>query len=230
MAGIKSRSGGFVEEGKFGVKIPGGWFHEATHLYRNEKGTIVPSSTQVFEILGLYDFSAVSPERMAWKSAYGSAIHKAVEYMVAGDLDWEELDPAICDPVSGIERRFKEMAFVSDACEERRIASIFGMSYGSTLDHRGTVMHRGQRRHAVLDLKSGTKFSKCWEWQIGSYIWPQEKVPLGWLGIALQVDTDGSVTPHYVSDVEAAKREFQVLLAAAILKINNGFAKIGRAI
>lgn len=219
-----------MEEGKYGIKIPGGWYHDATHIYRNERGTIVPSTTQVFEILGLYDFSAVSAERMAWKSAYGTAIHKAVEYLVVGDLDWEDLDGAIKAPVTGIECRLKEMDFISEACEESRVASIFGMEYGLTPDHRGTVLFHGQRRHAVIDLKSGTKYSKCWDWQVGGgYIWPQLKVPLGWLAIALQVDPDGSVTPHHVEDVEAAKREFQVLLAAAILKINNGFAKIGKA-
>ena len=40
----------------FGVEIPGGYFDEKRHIYRNAKGTIVPSTTQVFSILGCNDF------------------------------------------------------------------------------------------------------------------------------------------------------------------------------
>ena len=211
----------------WGIEIPGGFFDEERHIYRNPKGTIVPSSTQVLEINGLSDFSMVKPSDLEWKRQYGNAVHAAVEYLVAGDLDWDSLDENIISPVTGIECRLGEMKFEVEATEERRIATIGGMEFGMTLDLQGTILHKNVSRKAVIDIKTGSKFSKTWEWQVGSYLVPQEKVPLGWIGVVIQVDPEGDVTPHYVSNVDAAKREFQVLLATAIIKLNNGFARIG---
>lgn len=206
----------------WGLEIPGGFFHEEQHIYRNTKGTIVPSSTQVFSILGLSDFSMIDPATLSWKREYGNAVHAAVEYLVMGDLDWDTLDEEIIAPVTGIECRLRDMKFEVEATEERRIASIFGMEFGSTLDLRGFSEHKGQRRSTIVDLKTGSKFSPTWAWQIGSYASVQERVDKGWLGVVLQVAPDGRITPHYV-DVFKTAREFQCLLGAAILKINAGY-------
>lgn len=211
----------------WGIEIPGGWFSEEGHLYRDDAGTVVLSSTKVFDVLGISDFSMVNTENLEWKRNYGDAVHAGVEYLVADDLDWDSLDEEVIPAVTGIEQFLKKVEYHSEACEERRIHSFSGMRCGMTLDHRGTLMHQGVRRSVVLDLKTGAKFEKYWEWQLGSYICPQPKVDLGWVGLILQVDKDGKVIPHYLKDVEAAKREFQMLLAAAILKLNNGYAKLG---
>jgi hypothetical protein len=213
----------------FGVEIPGGFFKEEGHQYRNAKGVIVPSNTQVFEINGLSDFSMVNPDDLEWKRVYGSAVHDATLYSVQGDLDWDTLDSAIQAPVQGIKQRLDEMEFEVEAAEEVCIANVAGMECGMRLDLRGMITHLGKRRKAVIDLKTGSKFSKTWEWQVGGYIYPQTKVPMGWMGIVLQVAPTGKVTPHYLKDVEAAKREFHVLLAAAILKLNYGFAQLRAA-
>lgn len=211
----------------WGLEIPGGYFDEARHIYRNIKGTIVPSSTQVFSILGLSDFSRIDPATLEWKRNYGDAVHAAVEYLVTGDLDWDSLDMEIIAPVTGIEQRLKEMKFEVEATEERRVVDVCGMQYGATLDLRGTIEHQGVRRSVVIDLKTGTKAERYWHWQLASYIFPQAKVPLGWIGVILQVDPNGRITPHYCPNVENAKREFQILLATAILLLNSGYAKLG---
>ena len=117
------------------------------------------------------------------------------------------------------------MKFEPEATEEAQVVTYCGMQYGMTLDLRGTIDHQGQRRPVVLDLKTGSKKEKYWEWQVGGYLIPQPKG--AWVGAILQVSPDGKVVPHYV-DVEAAKRAFHCLLAAAILKVNHGYAKIGK--
>lgn len=217
-------------ENTFGEKIQGGWFDEQRHIYRCDQGTIRPSSTQVFDILGMVDFGNAKPEVLEWKRQYGTAIHKGVEVIARGqEMDWDTVDDRIIDPLTGIQQYLKKMQFQFEACEERRVVSTCGMVYGMTLDLRGTMMYQGVRRHTIADLKTGVKFSKTWEWQIGSYIIPQEKVERGWLGVIFQIHPDGRVIPHYVKDVDKAKREFQTLLASAILKVNEGFAKIGKA-
>lgn len=213
----------------YGLKIEGGWFDETRHLYRNEAGTPVISSTQVFDILGMIDFSRVPAAVLDWKRQFGSMLHKCMQYLAFNDLDWDSVDGVLVSPLVAIESFLKRIEFQAEASEEMRVHSLFGMYYGMTLDLRGTFIHHGVRRHGVIDLKTGSQFSKTWDWQLGSYIFPQPKVDKGWMGIVIQVDVDGSVEPHYLKDVEAAKREFQILLSAANLKVNAGLAKIGKA-
>ena len=65
------------ENEAWGEKIEGGWYDDTRHLYRNDKGIVVPSTTGVFDILGCNDFSMINPDVMEWKRVYGGAVHKA---------------------------------------------------------------------------------------------------------------------------------------------------------
>ena len=208
----------------WGINIPGGWFDEERHIYRDEAGTRALSSTQIFDILGCTDFNRIKPEVLEFKRLYGTAMHTAVELLVKKELDWETVDDRLIQPVTGVEAWLNKCEYEWEGTEEGRIHSLFGMKYGMTLDHRGTMMFHGVRRHVVWDLKTGVKFSPTWVWQLGSYVHPMPKVDGGWLAVVVQVNPDGKVTPHYVPDIEKAKREFQILLAAAILKNNAGLA------
>jgi hypothetical protein len=214
---------------EWGTEIPGGYFDEERHLYRDEAGLIVPSTTQVFDILGCSDFNNVQPAVLEFKRDYGTAMHLCVEYLIRKELDWDTVDDRLISPVTGVEGYLKKWEYEGVASEEQRVHSLFGMKYGMTLDHRGTMLYRGVRRHVLWDLKSGVKFSPTWFWQLGAYLHPQEKAPGGWLGIIIQVQPDGRVIPHYLEDTERYKREFQVLLSAAILKLNAGLARIGKS-
>jgi hypothetical protein len=210
----------------FGLEILGGYFDEAKHIYRNAAGVIRPSTTQVFSVLGLNDFDGVPADVLEWKRNYGIAVHRAIEFLVAGDLDWDSLDDAIIPAVTGLEQKLKGLQFKFEAAEEMKVHSLFGMEYGLTVDLRGTIVHQGKERKAVIDLKSGVKFSPTWRWQLGGYTTAQNKVDGGWMGVVLQFSKEGEVHPHYI-DLIPAQREFQILLAAANLKLNAGLAKLG---
>lgn len=210
----------------YGEKIPGGFFDEKSHIYRNAQGVRVPSTTQIFNILGLTDFDGIPPDVLEWKRNYGIAVHAAVEFLVADDLNWDTLDEQIIPAVTGLECFLKKIEYQSEAAEERKVHSLYQMEYGLTVDGRGTMLHQGKRRHVIFDLKSGAKSSPTWRWQIGGYTVAQEKVDGGWMGLVAQFDKTGKVTPHYI-DVIPAQREFQILLAAANLKLNNGLYKWG---
>jgi hypothetical protein len=212
--------------GDWGIEIPNGFFDSKRHLYRNAAGVIVPSTTQVFSVLGCNDFDGVPPDVLEWKRNYGIAVHKAIELLVEGDLDWDSLDDAIIPAVTGLEQKLKGLQFKYEAAEEMRVHKLYGMEYGLTVDLRGTIVHQGKERQAVIDLKSGVKFSPTWRWQLGGYTIAQEKANGGWLGVVLQFSKEGEVHPHYI-DLIPAQREFQVLLAAANLKLNAGLAKLG---
>ncbi len=210
----------------WGKEISGGYFDEKRHLYRNERGTIVPSTTQVFSILGCNDFDGVPQDVLEWKRNYGIAVHRAIELLVQDDLDWDSLDEVIIPAVTGLEQKLKALRFKYEAAEEMKIHNLFGMQYGLTVDLRGTIVHQGKERQAVIDLKSGVKFSPTWRWQIGGYVSGQGKADCGWIGVILQFDKTGIVIPRYV-DLLPAQREFQILLSGAILKLNAGLAKLG---
>ncbi len=87
----------------------------------------------------------------AAKAADWDAVHAAVSFMVLDDLDWFSLANEIVAPIKGIESRLEEMDFQLEGTEERRVANMFGMRYGMTSDLRGSVMHQGRRRKAVID-------------------------------------------------------------------------------
>jgi hypothetical protein len=215
-----------MANGDWGVEISGGYFDQKHHLYRNARGTVIPSVTQVFSLLGFSDYSMIKPATLEWKRLYGEAVHSALEYLVAGDLDWDSIDEKIIPPVVGIEQWLKQRKYVSEAMEEAKIVSVFGMEFGMRLDHRGRIEHQGKERSVILDLKTASKEEPVWKWQLGAYSLGQEKVPGGWLGAMLKVDEEGEVKPFYY-DLIAAAREFQTLLATVILGINNGLYKIG---
>jgi hypothetical protein len=213
-------------QNKWGIGVPGGFFLEEKHLYRNLMGTPVPSSTGVFEILGLSDFSMVKPEVLEWKRTYGTAVHKASEYLAYKRLDWDTVDPAIVAPVSGIEQFFLSINYVPLAAEEIKVHILNGMQFGMRLDHRGTCTYHGVERPVVIDIKTGSKYSPTWEWQVGSYVAGSPKLNSGtYLGLVLQVGKDGDVEPFWV-DVIKRQREFVVLLASANLIVNEGLKKI----
>jgi hypothetical protein len=212
---------------QWGIKIPGGYFDEAKHLYRNEQGTSVPSTTGVFDILGCADFSMIKPDVLEWKRLYGGGLHKGIELLAFQKLDWDSVDDILIPAITGIEQWLKAVKFEPVAAEERRIITLNSMQFGGSLDLRGSLLYKGVRRSAILDEKTGSKYSKTWEWQLGGYIGGAPKPESGsYVGVDLQVDMDGKVTPHWVPDTLKAQREFCILLAAANLKLNAGLAKI----
>lgn len=218
-----------MASGDWGKPIPGGFFDEKKHLYRNERGTVVPSVTQVFDLLHMVDFSAIDPGVLEWKRQFGTSVHKAIELLVQNDLDWDSCDERAIPAIAGVEQAFKKLQFRSEVVEDSRIFSLFGMEYGGSCDHRGTCIYQGQERHCVIDLKTASKEEFYWKWQVSAYTVGLTKGEKSWLGMVLKVDQDGNVKPFYY-DVYAGLREFQTLLAACIIGINSGAYKVGKAI
>jgi hypothetical protein len=210
----------------WGEKIPGGYFHEQFHVYRGDDGVIVPSTTQVFDVLGMSDFSMVDPSVLEWKRNFGTGLHRALELLVFDRLDWDSLDDILIEPTVGLETWLKVVKYKAEAAEERCICTINGMRVGQTLDHRGRLIFKGQERPAIIDLKSGSKYSPTWSWQLGSYYGGAPKpASSGYVGVILQADMEGKIKPYWI-DLAKALREFTILLCAANLKLNNGMAQL----
>lgn len=209
----------------WGIDIPGGFYNDETHCYRDPSGSVKPSVTGVFDALGLSDFSAINPEVLEWKRTYGTAVHKGIELLVADELDWDSLDEAIIPAITGVEQWLRAVQYESLAQEEKKVICINGMLVGGTLDLRGSLIFKGKRRPCIIDLKTGSKASATWGWQMGAYSRGAPKLDGDvYVGCALQVGKDGDVNPIWVDTIKTGS-EFTVLLAAANLAVNAKLAK-----
>ena len=209
----------------WGQPIDGGFYQESNHCYRDTAGVVIPSVTGVFGVLGLSDFSMIAPDILEWKRIFGTALHRCVELLVMGKLDWDSVDDALIPAIVGVESWLKFVEYQPLAVEEKKIIVLNGMRVGGTLDHRGSLIYKGKRRPCILDLKTGSKASETWMWQVGAYSAGAPKLEGDvYVGCALQVDKDGGVTPFWV-DTLKAKQHFIILLSAANLAVNAKLAK-----
>lgn len=68
-------------------------FEEETHTYRDQQGNVVPGVTRILK--PLEDFEFVPQEVLQAAADFGTKVHKAVEWHIAGTLDWNSLDEAL---------------------------------------------------------------------------------------------------------------------------------------
>ena len=105
-------------------------FNEERHEYRLD-GKIVPSVTQILR--PLMDFSGIPPDVLEHKRQIGTAVHKAIELDLLGELDETSVAPALA-PYFGAWRDFKSEFGVKDGTttEYRVCSKIHG--YAGTVD------------------------------------------------------------------------------------------------
>lgn len=118
-------------------------FDEATHTYRLD-GKVIPSVTQILK--PLYDFSFAKPDVLSRAASFGTALHKACELHLLGDLDTETLDENLKLPLSAFVK-WAESALAGECfvCE----TSLYHprLKYAGTPD----IIIDGQ---AIVDIKS----------------------------------------------------------------------------
>ncbi len=207
------------------IEIVGGTFEPAGHFYRDAQGHRVLSVTQVFQSLGLVDYSGVDPEVLHHKSEIGIAVHKAIELLLTNVLDWDTVDDAAMTYVVGTELWFKNMLFDLTATEQQGIHCIYGMPYGFQYDQLGSILYQGVRRRVVIDLKTAVQKSATWSLQTAAYALAAPKLPDGehYLRVVLHLQKDGRVKPLYYDDPEDEKT-FLYMLYCAQWKQNHDYA------
>ena len=125
-------------------------FDEASHTYTTEiEGTkmVVPSvSTIISHILEL-DYSGIDP----FYADRGTAVHKAVELLIADNLDEESLDEEVIPFFKAYQKFVKETKFKAQESEVR----VFNKNLwvAGTLDLIGSI---GGKR-VLMDIKTGQK-------------------------------------------------------------------------
>lgn len=140
-------------------------FDEATHTYTVD-GVVVPSVTQILSGACLYDFSMVAPDVLERKRQIGTAVHKAIELSLAGDLDEDWLPAAW----AGYFRAWQK--FVADTgITDADIGPGEGPMYHTGFRYAGTPDRQIylDKRWAVLDLKTTAELHPAVGLQLAAY-------------------------------------------------------------
>jgi len=120
-------------------------FEPESHRYYVQ-GVEIPGVTRIIDALfphsGAQFYTDVARER-------GTAVHRACEYFLEGDLDESSLDERIAGHVEALRRFLRESGFVATHTEERVISSRY--RFAGTLDLVGPL----NGRNALIDFKTG---------------------------------------------------------------------------
>lgn len=135
-------------------------FDDAAHEYRYQ-GSRVPSVTQVLDCL--QDLSHIPAARLARKSAIGTAVHRACELYLLGDLDQDSVHELIRPYLDQFIRFLKVGGFVPYLTERRVFSARY--RYAGTLDLFGLL----NQRKALIDIKTACQMSPVYGPQTAAY-------------------------------------------------------------
>lgn len=155
------------------------------HVY-TVNGVVKPSVTQVLKSVGIADFSDIPSDRSEAGMARGTAVHKACQLAVDGDLDWDTLDETVFPYASAFWKWKESTGFQPALCEYVAYHHLY--DYCGTLDYDGTFPDGTK---AVLDLKTGE--GKVEDWvgiQLAAYA-NMLLAPYSYRRIALRLSGEG---------------------------------------
>lgn len=116
------------------------------HIYRDDRGIVVPGITEIMTTLGMVD-----PQWYDEKGkARGKAVHASCHFLDEKDLKWESVHQSIVGYVKGWELFLKESGFMPLNIEKVVWSSIYGAA--CTLDRHG-VFPDGE--HGIVEIKTG---------------------------------------------------------------------------
>lgn len=150
-------------------------FDEATHTYLfGERRERVPSVTQILNGVGIVDYSYIPPAVLAAAAERGTRAHKACEFLLQDDLDWDSVADDILGYVKGCEKFLRESGFKADLAliEHQGVHTINGMSYGYRWDAAG-LMNGG---NVLLDFKCTASAQPHWGIQTAAYELPARAI------------------------------------------------------
>src|SRR3990167_9882604 len=122
----------------------------SNHIYHYD-GVIVPGVSEVLQVSGLSDISAIPAERLEASRKFGNAVHLACEFADKGTLDADSLDSAIEPYLVGWETFRQEYGLRFTAIEAQLYSSLY--RFAGTIDRIG--QWRTDDSSLIIDIKSG---------------------------------------------------------------------------
>lgn len=130
-------------------------FDPATHEYRDSRGLVVPSVTQILAKSGLCDFSFVDEEVRARSMQRGSSVHWMLQLEDEGALNYRQV-PLSLRPYRKAYKDWRSASGFSPELIEKQFISHYG--FAGTLDRYGTLPKTGMfpsGSRAIVDFKTG---------------------------------------------------------------------------
>ena len=141
-------------------------YEEDCHLYRNARGLVRPSVTQVLREAGIFDYNRVEPGMLERKRQLGQNVHLCTaEYDREGWVDPTWLADEEIGYFDAWLRFRRESRCEMVAVEEPMLRSVLGMELGGTPDR--VLRLRG--RSYVADLKTCATAHPGWKLQTALY-------------------------------------------------------------
>jgi hypothetical protein len=169
-------------------------FTAEPHAY-HWRGKAYPSVTQVLTTTLGDDFADVPQDRLEFCQGRGNAVHAAGAFLMAGDLDWDTVDPRIEGYVRAVER-FHQECPGKIVCMEKRMVSP-GLGLAGTPDLVKFI--RGRR--SLIDYKTSQQMKPRMRLQTAGYqrlwetIYPNQPIYERY-GLRLQPDGFYKLVPH----------------------------------
>ncbi len=188
------------------------------HIYRNERGDIVPSVTQILQCAGLVDFSGIRPEVLELAAERGTVVHAITEYLDKGTLDEDSIDPALAGYVEGY-KAFKKQYGINKCISIEKQIYHKTLGYAGTLDRIGTL---ADETLMLFDIKTGCK-EAAHEIQLAGYFNSLNAESRGHIKTigTLYLSEDGKFE-FVPADVKRAWPVFLAALNITKWKMNNG--------
>lgn len=121
-------------------------FDETKHVYATPEGVRVPSVSELLRPLTASVYSEVDPEVLRRAAEFGTAVHACTEFLDAGDLDEDSIDPAWASSLDAYKAFLRDCAPEWSGVELRLACE----RYAGTLDRVGTM--KGETW--IVDLKT----------------------------------------------------------------------------
>lgn len=140
-------------------------FDPGPHTYTDTRtGQIVPSVTQILQVLGGYE--GVDRAVLQYAGQRGSAIHAACELYNQDDLDYDGLDPMLRRYVDGWIQFRKDTGFKPEISEAITYNPDYG--YAGTIDCLGKMP---DQNNVLIDIKTQSVPSPLkWGLQLAGYM------------------------------------------------------------
>lgn len=137
-------------------------FRESDHTYW-DGGKQIPGVTTILKPLYTGDLKFVSADILEYKSALGTAVHKAIELHVCGKLDYSTVVDQVAPYFEGYLKFERESGFLMTDSELRVYSDTYG--YAGTCDLAGQL----NGRHVLIDAKTTSVLSPAVALQLAAY-------------------------------------------------------------
>lgn len=141
-------------------------FDQGLHIYRDERGILIPSVTQCLKANGLISFAGINPAVLEHKRQLGTLVHQVTALYDQGeDLSEYDIPQEIWPYVLGYLNFREDCDFTPSLIETRMLAEVHSMRFGMQPDRVGEIHGRPH----ILELKCGSEKHPAWAVQLAGY-------------------------------------------------------------